>query len=148
MLKKEVIQRYETAEEAVFPDGAKLLLICVNRTIEIEDKSYKLLDKVRYSWKISPRRAEAAEYVLAVAHGLIIGVFEAHEWLSATKDNFGEIPGEYGRWHLQGWDPPEPKRRWGFRGREAPDDVKKRYLYKRAPEELKGHGSPIRYLGV
>lgn len=119
MRKKEIIQRYDAAEEGVFPQGEKLLLICVNKTINIEDEAYTLLDRVRYSWKISPRRAEQAEYVLAVAHGLIVGVFEADEWLPATKENFGEIPEEYGRWHFQGWDPPEPKKRWGFRGREA-----------------------------
>ena len=142
MRKKEMIERRETAEEAVFPDGAKLLLICINRTIQIDDKSYKLLDRVRYSWKLSPRKAEEAEYVLAVAHGLIIGVFENGEWMDATEENFGgEIPERYGNWEHQGG-------RSGFRGHEAPDDVKKRYLHKRVPGELRGHGSPIRYVSV
>jgi hypothetical protein len=148
MRKREIIQLCETAEEAVFPKGEKLLLICVNKTIEIEDEAYKLLDRVRYSWKISPRRAEEAKYVLAVAHGLIVGVFEADEWLPATKENFGEIPEEHGRWHFQGWDPSEPKKRWGFRGREAHNDVTKRYVHRRVPDELRGHGVPIRYLGL
>jgi uncharacterized protein len=142
MRKQEIIKLYEVAEEAVFPDGERLLLICINRTIEIEDEAYSLYDKVRYSWKVSPTRAEQANYVLAVAHGLIIGVFEADEWLPATKENFGgEIPGRYGNWENQNG-------RSGFRGREASDGVKKRYLHKRVPDELRGHGGPIRYLGV
>ncbi len=142
MRKKEIMQRYDAAEEAVFPEGEKLLLICVNKTIEIEDEAYTLLDRVRYSWKISPRRAEEAEYVLAVAHGLIIGVFENGEWMDATKENFaGGIPELYGNWDDQ-------EGRSGFCGHDAPEDVKKRYRYKRVPNELRGHGSPIRYVGV
>jgi hypothetical protein len=102
MRKKQIIQRHDAAEEAVFPEGEKLLLICVNKTIEIEDDAYTLLDRVRYSWKISPRRAEEAEYVLAVTYGLIIGVFENGEWMDATKENFaGGIPEVYGNWDDQ-----------------------------------------------
>jgi len=142
MRKKEIIQRCDAAEEAVFAKGEKLLLICVNKTIEIEDDAYTLLDRVRYSWKISPRRAEEAEYVLAVTYGLIIGVFENGEWMDATKENFaGGIPEVYGNWDDQ-------EGRSGFRGHDAPDNVRKRYLYKRVPSELRGHGSPIRYVGV
>jgi uncharacterized protein len=142
MRKKEIIQRYDAAEEAVFPEGAKLLLICVNKTVEIEDEAYTLLDRVRYSWKISPRRAEEAEYVLAVTHGLIVGVFENGKWMDSTKENFaGEIPERYGNWEHQAG-------RSGFRGHEAPADVKERYVYKRVPGEQRSHGSPIRYVGV
>jgi hypothetical protein len=100
--KKEIMQLYDAAEEAVFPEGEKLLLICVNKTIEIEDEGYTLLDRVRYSWKISPRRAEKAAYVLTVARGLIIGVFENSEWMDATRENFaGDIPERYGNWDDQ-----------------------------------------------
>jgi uncharacterized protein len=58
----------------------KLILIDVNR----ED----LLDAVRYAWKIDPRKARQADYVLAVRKGMIIGAFKPSEWLDATADNF------------------------------------------------------------
>jgi hypothetical protein len=100
----------------------KVVLINVNRTGK--KRGLDLYDAVRYSWRVSRARAEKADYVLAVLGGEIIGVFEAEEWLPATKENFRELPDDYGRWHSQGWDPANPKRRWGFRGREAPDDIK------------------------
>ncbi len=146
MRKKEIIRRRKAAQEAVFPDTARLVLINVNRTIENED--YQLYDKVRYSWKVSRDKAEQAQQVLAVAYGLIVGVFEVDEWLPATKEHFGELPEDYGRWRFQGWEPLEPKRRWGFRGREAQDDVKTLYLGKRVPDGLLSHGNPIRYVNV
>ena len=140
MHKKEIIHIYDTAEEAVFPEGSRVMLICVNRTIE--DPTLTLLDAVRYSWKISHDRAENAEYVLAVAHGLIVDVFEAERpWLEATKEIFSEIPERHGNWKRQDG-------RWGFRGRQAPENVRKRYVHKRVPDEPRGHGSPLRYVGV
>jgi hypothetical protein len=140
MTKKEIIERYKTAEEAKIPDGNRLLLICVNKTVE--DRSLGVLNAVRYSWKISPDRAAAADYVLAVAFGLIVGVFEVEgEWQEAKKENFSpEIPEHHGNWkHQDG--------RYGFHGREAPESVSVSYLNKRVPTALRNHGAPIRYVG-
>src|SRR5262249_20399413 len=57
----------------------KLILINVNRSSEDQN----LLDAVRYAWKIDPRKARLADYVLAVRKGLIIGAFRPFEWLPA-----------------------------------------------------------------
>jgi len=118
-----------------------LLLIIVNKTIENPDLD--LYDAVRYSWKISRCRAEKADYVLAVAHGLIVGAFEPTEWLEATQQNFPDIPPKHGNWeHQEG--------RSGFRGRRAPDHVKNLYFHKRVPKKLrkKGAAGPLRYVGL
>ena len=64
MRKKEIKQLYEEAEDVVFPRGSRLLLICINKTIE--DSSLTMLQAVQYSWIVSPTRAEAADCVLAV----------------------------------------------------------------------------------
>jgi hypothetical protein len=141
MRRKEIMQLYQSAEDAMFPDGAKLLLIIVNKTIENPDLD--LYDSVRYSWKISRRRAAKADYVLAVAYGLIVGVFEPEEWMEATQAKFPDIPPKHGNWdHQEG--------RSGFRGRRAPDHIKNLYLRKRVPKELrkKGAAAPFRYVGV
>lgn len=139
MRKREILQLYKHAPAADIPNGAKLLLICVNRTIE--DESLKLYDKVRYSWKLSVERADR-RLVLAVAFGVIVGVFEVDEWLRATKDNFhDEIPEHHANWGHQAG-------RFGFRGREASDDVSSLYLYKRVPDELRNHGAAFRYVGA
>jgi hypothetical protein len=128
----EVIRVYE-APEAQFLDN--VMLINVNKSSEDQD----LLDAVRYAWKISPAKARKFEYVLAVRKGLIIGAFKPTEWLPATMENFPDF-------NRQGYGPREG--RYGFRGCEAPEDVKKRYLHKRVPEQhrKRGAANPIRYI--
>jgi uncharacterized protein len=124
---KEIISYYE-AEEAIFHH--KLILININKSYENRD----LYDAVRFAWKISIDKAKEADYVLAVRKGQIEGVYKAEEWLEATTDNFpisSDIKG-----------------RFGFRGHEACDDVKKLYIGKRIPQDQRKRGSanPIRYI--
>ena len=130
----EVIQAYE-APEAEFRHN--VILITVNRSSETED----VYDAVRYAWKISLEKARKFEYVLAVRKGLIIGAFKPAEWLPATVENF---PG----FNREGYGPREG--RCGFRGSEAPDDVKRLYLNKRVPDKHRKQGAanPIRYITV
>ena len=119
----------------------KVILINVNRTGK--DPKISRYDAVRYSWKISPARAERADYVLAVIEGTIVGVFEAEEWLLDTQENFPEFSPKDRPWGIR-------TGRWGFRGREAPDDVKAIYVNKNVPAGLRKHGAanPIRYIGM
>ena len=123
---EEVIRAYE-APEAVFRH--KLILVWVNQSGENRD----LIDAARYAWRISPQKANKADYVLAVRRGLIIGAFEVEgEWLRATPENFPSYPlvktGKY-----------------GFRGHEAPDKIRELYLQKRVPLSYRSFGS-FRYV--
>jgi len=126
---KEIIRRY-AAEPAVFQH--KALLISVNRSAS----ERSLYDATRYAWKISEKRAKEAEVILATFKGLIVGAFIAHAWLEATEANFpgraegGGVPG-----------------RFGFVGKEAPDDIKNLYVGKRVPDEYRKQGAanPIKY---
>jgi hypothetical protein len=113
------------------------VLISVNRTSD-EQETY---DAVRYSWKIDPDKAVKCDYVLAVRRGLIIGAFKAKEWLPATKENFPEFPA------LDANRTGPREGRYGFRGEEAPETIRKLYLQKRLPESLRKRGAanPIRY---
>jgi hypothetical protein len=120
---------------AEFPEHAKFLLICINRTYE----KWGVSIAVRYSWKVAPERAEQAEYVVAVFRGTIVGVFRADKWLPATKANFPDIPDEYGNWKKQA-------DRFGFRGSEAPNDIKAQYMGKAIPSKWGFKGNPIRYI--
>lgn len=125
---EEVVRLYE-APKAEFRH--KLILINVNRTSGEQD----LIDAVRYAWKINPKRASKAEYVLAARKGLIIGAFEVEgKWLPATPEHFPDFS-------MVGRAGPR-EGRYGFRGQDAPDDIKQLYLWKRAP---KFYGNPIRY---
>lgn len=133
---EQVIRVYE-APEAVFHH--KLILINVNRTGEDENP----YDAVRYSWKIDPAKARSCDYVLAVQRGLIIGAFKAEQWLPATIEHFPEFP-------VVDANRTGPRQgRYGFRGTDAPDEVKKLYIGKRVPDKLRkpGAANPIRYAG-
>jgi hypothetical protein len=78
----EIIRKYE-APEAKFQHN--LILINVNRSSEERD----LYDAVRYAWKISPRKARNADYVLAVRKGMIVRAYVIDGgWLPATPENF------------------------------------------------------------
>lgn len=125
----QAIERYE-AEEAVFTH--KAIVINVNRTVAERESVYAA---VRYAWKVDPKKARAADIVLAVEQGLIIGAFIADKWLAATPENFPETT--------------EPRLgRWGFVGKEAPKEIADQYLGHRLPDNMRKRGAanPIRYV--
>jgi hypothetical protein len=129
---EEIIRRY-CAEEAVFHEGEKALLINVNR----EASQRSIYDAVRYAWVIKPGKAMQASVVLATHRGMIIGAFVADEWLPANAQNFGG-----------GWtDGDGSDGRYGFHGREAPQVVQDRFVGKRVPDRFRKRGAanPVRY---
>ncbi len=123
---KEIMKRY-AAEAAVF--AHKSILISVNRSA-FETSLY---EATRFAWKISPSKARQAEVVLATVQGLIVGAFVADRWLEANPENF---PGRADR-----------PGRMGFVGGEAPEEIKRRYVGKRVPDEFRKRGAanPIKY---
>ena len=125
----EVINQYG-AEPAVF--NHKVLMITVNRGVEERDSLY---EAVRYAWKLSKKKAEEADYVLAVVKGVIKGAYKPSVWLDATPENFPE----YGSEAREG--------RIGFIGEEAPAEIGAMYVGKRIPDELRrpGAANPVRY---
>ena len=123
----EIIREY-AAEPAVFRHDA--VLINVNRSAIAESSLY---EATRYAWKISPAKARKADVILATVQGVIKGAFIAEEWLEATAANFPgrqDVPGRY-----------------GFNGREAPEDIQRMYVGKRIPDEYRkpGAANPIKY---
>ena len=72
----------------------------MNRTGKIAQ--INLYDAVRYSWKIAPKRAERADYVLAVIDGEIVGAFESTNGFLPRERTFLSLHpptdlGEYGK---------------------------------------------------
>jgi hypothetical protein len=128
MHSNQIIERYE-AEVATFSHRA--LIININRTAAERD----VYDATRYAWRLDPGKAEHAEIVLAVVQGLIVGVFEADQWLAANPSNFPGFP-------------LTDSARWGFVGHPAPEAVARMYLRRRLPESLRKRGAanPIRYV--
>ena len=123
----EIIQKY-SAEEVLFQHTA--LMINVNRTATADT----LYEATRFAWRLSVHKAQKAEVVLSVRHGIIIGVFVAENWLPAnTRENFPlrePVPGRY-----------------GFVGERASSEIEKIYLGKKLPENYrkKGASNPIKY---
>lgn len=116
---KEIIRRY-SAEPAVFQH--KTLLISVNKSAA----ERSLYNSTRYAWKLDKSKAKQADVILATMQGVIVGAFIAHDWLEATAANFPGRTEEDGA-----------PRRFGFVGKEAPDDIKKLYIGKRVPDEYR-----------
>jgi hypothetical protein len=123
---KEIIIRYR-ADAAVFQH--KALLINVNRSAT----ETSLFEATRYAWKVSKAKARQSEVILATIEGMIVGAFIAEDWLEATEVNFPGHPAMPGR--------------FGFLGREAPDNIKRLYVGKRVPDEYRKRGAanPIKY---
>lgn len=121
----EIVRGYLT-QPAVFEHRA--LLISVNRSaLELP-----LYEATRFAWKLSQKRAEETEVVLASEKGIIRGAFIPEKWLEATADNFPGRPDEPGR--------------LGFIGREAPSEIKSIYVGRRIPDDYRfGTANPIRY---
>lgn len=114
-------------------------MISVNRS----SKDIDLYDAVRFSWRVSVERARKAEVKLATVRGIVRGVYVADEWLKSTRENFPE---------MSSWDADDEfeatqSSRYGFRGREAFQEVSQLYIGKKIPDDLrkKGAMSPVRY---
>lgn len=126
----EIIARYRAQPAKI---KHKVIAILVNRTVA----ERSIYESVRYAWKLNVKRAQEADYVMAVNRGMIVGVFVPRRWLAATTENFpnteADRPGRY-----------------GFVGSEAPDDILRFYLGKALPEEYrrKGIANPIRYVNM
>jgi hypothetical protein len=127
MHSRQIIEKY-SASEVVFKHN--VVIISINKTAA----ERALYDAVRFAWKIDPKRASAADYVLAVRQGLIVGSYKADLWIEATPANFPTLPQS-----LPG--------RWGFVGHEAPPEIRDLYNRKRIPDALrrKGAANPVRY---
>ena len=130
---QEIAAKYSLEEVDLGND--KLILININSADHNSDQ--ELLDRVRYAWRISEPRARQAQYVLAVIHGIVRGVFVPEEWLPATAEHFP--PPRFS-------EPSSP--RLGFRGRRASDEIWKRFVGdrgKRLPEDKRHGQNPVRY---
>lgn len=136
----EIIDKYALPAVDVEP-SEKLVLININRLQDRSD-AVAIYEQTRLAWRISKTRAEAADYVLAVVKGVVVGAFVAEEWLDATHDNFPDrIP--------VGSDMPERK---GFNGVPASKEIWDKFVGERGKrisnEAMKHIQFPIRYWNI
>lgn len=129
----QIVGKYALPELSLNDD--KLILININSADygSIDE----LLDRTRYAWRISRQRAEKAQYVLAIIHGVVHGVFVPTNWYPATAENFP--PARFSA---------TDSRRLGFFGLRASADVWEHYVGlhgTRLPENMRHGQNPIRY---
>ena len=120
----QLAERYG-AEEIEFDRDHKIMMIKV-KWLTVENKG-SVYEAVRASWRISKKKANQAEFVLAIIEEICRGVYKPEEWHDAS----------------------DRRGRYAFRGREAPADISKMYLGKRLPARFRKKGSraPVLYEG-
>lgn len=122
---EQIIEKYELPNIDWEPKE-KLVIINVNK---IQDRSsvQEIYEQVRGHWKISARRAEKSDYIIAALRGVAIGIFIAHKWNESNKHE--------GRFCFDG--SPAPKKIWeqfvGKRGKRL------------SHEGMKHIQNPVRY---
>ena len=103
----------------------KILMIKITQD-SIKKRNNNIYEAVRKAWKIDLENAEQAEYILAVCNGLIVGVYKPKKW---KKFEVNSVI------------------RYGFEGKEAPEEIQKLYKGKLISEKFrkKGAAIPTRY---
>ena len=113
---KEIIELYGSEPAEI---REPVILFSVTRTVLEEGLS--IYEAVRWAWNVDMAKAMHAELVLAVVKGMIRGAFVVDEWLR-TDDAHEHFP-----------DRPAIQGKYGFVGGEACQEIKHRYVGKRAP---------------
>ena len=133
---EELAKRYG-AEEMEFKQAGKFLVIKTKwSTVESREprdgivEHDEVYEAVRSAWTVSKKKAEQADYVLAVIEGICRGVYIADVWKKVPT-------------------PPGKPQRWEFDGRKADTGVWEQYVGKRIPDRMrkKGMATPFLYEG-
>lgn len=128
-------------EELTINAGETLLLININ-ALEDTYSETKIIKQIECAWRLDPKRAEKAQFVLAVHRGVIIGAFGNSSWETATRARFPQLSTD------------EPDR-YGFEPKKLNDHLLEHFCGKAdengsrpgklVPKSLSGSQNPIRY---
>ncbi|BCU77971.1 hypothetical protein [Luteolibacter sp. LG18] len=120
----------------------KLVLLNINDLKNRADVA-SVYEQTRLAWRLSPAKAEQADYVLGVVRGVVVGAFRVDRWLPASRENFpdSDLP----------LDDPKLSGRYGFIGTPAPPEDWDRYVglagKRIVTEAMKHIQNPVRYWG-
>lgn len=119
------IQRKYTAEP-LQTLGEGCVIININRTYKRAKGTKSFYEATKQSWVINKKRIPSLKYVLSEYGGFIVEVFEvdADGWYPVADAN-GKV-------------------RWGFNGKQAPDEVRNLYL-NRSIVKRRGAANPVTY---
>ncbi|MFC0281523.1 hypothetical protein EP867_19185 [Falsigemmobacter intermedius] len=122
----QILQRY-TAEKVVYHHAVIEILV---RFVGVGPALY---DQTRFAWKLSPKSAEACDYIFAVRNGIVREVYKADRWVPANDPALGALAEE------------SLAKRWAFIGAPAPEDIRALYVGKSVERREPGAANPIRY---
>lgn len=119
----EVIQRNLTLKEFDDFDDFKYCIIKI-KDYWLNERG-NVYETVRRHWKVNYSRVSKIPYVIAAMNGVVQDVFEVERWCEAE-----EAPGRY-----------------MFDGKQAPEEIRSRFVNKRLPKKYmkKGMASPVLY---
>lgn len=106
--------------------GEDCVIININRTYKRAKGTKSFYEATKEMWVMAEWRTKKIKYVLSEYGGFIVEVFEVNEggWYKVADHN--------------------GKQRWGFEGKQAPNDVRDRYL-NRAIKKQRGRANPVLY---
>ncbi|MBP5435534.1 hypothetical protein J6Z39_06915 [bacterium] len=106
-----------------YPKCPEFILIKIN-DYSIGLKDGDIYEAVRASWKINPDIANQYPYILAVRHGIVVGVYRIDE---------------------NGWKRTEDGKRASFTGKEAEKKIQNIFLNKKIPQRFRKNQNPVSY---
>ena len=112
------------------------VLIRISKLYDESMTEEELYEATRGVWRIGARR-NGAEYVFAIAGGMVLEVYKIKAWTTAGTLKYNTRP----RRDI------EVEGRWEFSGEKADEDIRARYVGKSVKEYFpRGASNPITYV--
>ena len=125
----EIIRKYNA--EPLRKLFHNVVIININRTYEKAKGGVSIYEATHESWVIAKKRRDILEYALSEYRGIIVGVYKINQWYQTNLGFSGNK---------------KVSNRWGFKGEEASDEIKKIYINKSVKHTKKrGAANPIKY---
>ncbi len=110
------------------------ILLKVNGLYKEGMSTEEIYDITRGWWCVNPERAAKIRYAAAVVSNIIVGVFEIDSWMPATEKD-------------RGISEKLNKKRYGFNGRVAGEEIREKYVGKSVSGLYKrGNQNPVMYI--
>ena len=119
---EEIEQMYNMKEAEILPQEK---ILAINISIDSQDDKV-IYNRVRASWVLDPKRADRADYILAVHNGFVIGVYKRNE--------------------NKGWYASSNPGRYCFDGYSVTDESVRKRLFHRTLNRTQGSQNPVWYV--
>ena len=132
----------------------KIMFLCISASFQgkpgFEDREGNPYECTHKYWKLKSnefRKAEEADYVCGTSKCIIEGVYKNTSGWKHVKDFEGmkDDPEVVGFRHGNKQYPPHPEYllRFAFEGEDAPEEIRRRYIGQRIPEQCKHTQSKV-----